>query len=366
MNALVIGGTGPTGPFIVDGLLKRGYDVTLFHRGTHEVDLPKEVEHIHGDPHFKETIETSLSGRKFDLVICMYGRLRYIAEVMKGRTDRFIAIGGMVVYKGIFRPEHNPDGIPVPIGEDAPLETDPERNRFSYLMAVSEQTVMEAHRQGQYQGVVFRYPMVYGPRQLGPREWCILRRILDGRKQIIIADGGLTLETRGYAENMAHGVLLAVDKPEQSAGQIYNIGDVELLTFRRWIEHIFKIMNYDGELVEMPALMARPSRPYSGRTHHRVLDLTKIKTELGYREAVSVEEAIRRTVQWYLEHRPQPGGEEERQLKDPFDYEAEDRFIGAYRKSMDEILQIDYTRERFRHPYPHPKEPNRPRDEAGR
>jgi nucleoside-diphosphate-sugar epimerase len=44
MNALVVGGTGPTGPFIVNGLLQRGYKVTIFHRGTHEIpEITPEV-----------------------------------------------------------------------------------------------------------------------------------------------------------------------------------------------------------------------------------------------------------------------------------------------------------------------------------
>ena len=45
MNALVIGGTGPTGHFIVNGLRARGYGVTLFHSGRHErAEIPPEVE----------------------------------------------------------------------------------------------------------------------------------------------------------------------------------------------------------------------------------------------------------------------------------------------------------------------------------
>ena len=36
-RALVIGGTGPTGPFVVGGLLERGYDVTILHTGHHEI-----------------------------------------------------------------------------------------------------------------------------------------------------------------------------------------------------------------------------------------------------------------------------------------------------------------------------------------
>ena len=60
MKALVVGGTGPTGPYIVNGLLERGYEVAIFHRGTHEIpEIPPEVEHIHGDPHFLETWPSS-------------------------------------------------------------------------------------------------------------------------------------------------------------------------------------------------------------------------------------------------------------------------------------------------------------------
>lgn len=44
MKALVIGGTGPTGPYIVKGLIERGYRVSIFHSGAHETDLPDEVE----------------------------------------------------------------------------------------------------------------------------------------------------------------------------------------------------------------------------------------------------------------------------------------------------------------------------------
>ena len=47
MKALVVGGAGPTGPFIVRGLLDRGYDIAILHRGKHEVEeIPPEVEHM--------------------------------------------------------------------------------------------------------------------------------------------------------------------------------------------------------------------------------------------------------------------------------------------------------------------------------
>ena len=122
MKALVVGGTGPTGPFLVQGLLQRGYDVVILHRGTHEVDeIPPEVEHIHADPHFRETLEEALAGRWFDLAIATYGRLRFVAEVLVGKTPRFIGVGGTPGYRGLLVPEANhPTGLPVPTPEAAP------------------------------------------------------------------------------------------------------------------------------------------------------------------------------------------------------------------------------------------------------
>ncbi|MEE2631454.1 MAG: epimerase, partial [Actinomycetota bacterium] len=103
-RALVIGGTGPTGPAIVNGLEHRGLTVTLFHTGRHEVDEVAHVEHLHGDPFSAEGVAEALSGRTFDVVVACYGRLRAIAEVLSGRCDRFVSVGGTPAYRGYFDP----------------------------------------------------------------------------------------------------------------------------------------------------------------------------------------------------------------------------------------------------------------------
>ena len=65
MQALVIGGTGPTGPFVVEGLLQRGYQVAILHRGIHEVEFSQPIEHLHADPHFVETLEQALGAHGY-------------------------------------------------------------------------------------------------------------------------------------------------------------------------------------------------------------------------------------------------------------------------------------------------------------
>ena len=354
MKALIVGGTGPTGPLVVEGLIRRGYEVAILHTGKHEADLPEAVEHIHGDPHFLGPLKEALGSRTFDLVVGMYGRLRHLAHVVKGRTARLIAAGGMP-YAAFVYGEMEGVSVPVLIREDAPLFRDEKRNKFTSLMTLSEEVMMGAHHEGSYSATLLRFPMIYGPRQVAPKEWCIVRRILDGRKHLILPDGGLKLERRGYADNVAASVLLAVDKPSESAGQIYNVGDEGVWSLKEWVDAIARIMGHRWELVSMPFAAARPARPYGGRNFHWVPDIEKIRTQLGYKDEAPAEVGLKRTVGWYLQHRPDAGGEIETTLQDPFDYEAEDRLISEYRTRLEGIRGLYDSGFRFRHGYAHPK-----------
>jgi nucleoside-diphosphate-sugar epimerase len=142
-----------------------------------------------------------------------------------------------------------------------------------------------------------------------PREWCVIRRVLDQHPFMIVADGGLNLITHGYAGNLAHGVLLAVDHQDAAAGQIYNCGDDRQFSVRQIVEIIADEMNHQMEIVGLPAEVAYPARGTSLEItpHHKFLDLHKIKLQLGYSDLLSPEEALRRTTRWYVEHQPERG-----------------------------------------------------------
>ena len=371
MKALVIGGTGPTGPFLVQGLLQRGYDVAILHRGTHEVDtIPPEVEHIHADPHFRETLDRALHNRSFDLVLATYGRLRFVAEACVGKTPRFIGVGGTPSYRGLLVPEANdPAGLPVPTSEDSPLVQSEAETRFGYLIALTEKTVMQGHHDGHYQATMFRYPSVYGPQHLSGSVWSVMRRILDKRPHIILPDGGLTILTRGYAPNMAHAVLLAVDQPEVSAGQVYNCGDEQFLTLRQWVQVITRTMAYEWEIIGLPDAVAYPARhfiPFQGTSHHQMMDLSKIKTELGYRDLVPVREALPHTVHWLREHPPDAHSEAARRNRDPLNYAAEDELVALFKACTLRMQRVAFEHPPVYHPYPHPKDPDLHRDHRQR
>lgn len=357
MQGLVIGGTGPTGVPIVRGLLSRGIEPVVLHRGVHEVDLGPDVEHIHADPHFGETLEQALRGRSFALAIGTYGRLRLFLDPLRDKTNRLITVGGTVYESNLSRPAN---------------EGDPRLTSIKIYRRIieTEEVLLQAHAAGEFKVTHFRYPNLYGPRQLAPREWSVIRRLLDGRRRLIMLDDGLTLESRAYVDNAAHAVLLAVDKPDESAGQIYNVADETTPSDADRVRTIAALMGCEIELVSFPREAGAPAYYWGiGRsltwshdgvpppTEHQLLDISKLQRELGYSDVLGYEAAMLTTVSWYLENRPLPGGEEETQLSDPFDYDAEDAFLVAHDAFVRTVKQISFSGIEYRHQYDHPKVP---------
>ena len=50
--------------------------------------MPGDVEHIHGDPHFRETIGDTIGASTFDPVVATYGRIRHTANSPSPRSSR--------------------------------------------------------------------------------------------------------------------------------------------------------------------------------------------------------------------------------------------------------------------------------------
>jgi nucleoside-diphosphate-sugar epimerase len=332
MRCLVVGGTGPTGPYIVRGLLAGGHDVTILHRGTHESDLiPESVRHIHTDVRSGDSVRAALEGEAFDVAVITYGRLREIVAALVGAVGRVVTVGGFPAYEGYWDASmFTPPGLPVPTREDA-RKVAGGAARKAALVLETEQAVFDAFPNATH----LRYPILYGPNQPVPREWCVVRRILDGRPHIILPDGGLTLNTYGYVENVAHAVLLAVEHAARAAGQIYNVADEQCLTVRQVVDVIAAALEHEWEVVELPREYAVAARPLlmGPNTTHRMISVEAIRNDLGYRDVVTPVDALAVTARWYRDHPCAPGGIEEIVMQDPFDYEAEDRMIAAWREA---------------------------------
>ncbi len=364
-TALLIGGTAATGVAIAAELRERGYAVTIYHRGTHEVDELNDLEHIHGDPHHRETIAADLGKRSWDVTVATYGRIRYLAEALRGRTGQLVSVSGMPVVGAV---------AGVPTTERDPYENlaDAPAGLKNLLPRIidTERAILQAHAAGDFVGTVVRYPYVYGPHSVVPMEWHVIRRVLDRRRQWILQGAGLAISGRCAAPNAARLIGLALDQPRIAGGEIYHAADSRQFTQREWIGLVAAALNHEFQYVDIPSSIVplgvsavpmagefnwvRSTDVKAGILRHVVVSSEKARSELGYADAVTAEDWIRRTVQYWIENPPVIDGLEGRFRPEEFDYDAEDRLLAFWRIVVRRAPDVGVSLDRA-HPYDHPK-----------
>jgi hypothetical protein len=152
-----------------------------------------------------------------------------------------------------------------------------------------------------------------------------------------------------------------VDKPDVAAGKRYSVADQYAFTMRQRVAFIARHLGHELEIVDMPYDVAWPCHPlYRHSREHKMCQSTRIRAELGYADPVASDVALAREVDWLLENRPEPGGELERQVGDPFDYEAEDELVARWRAARDGLGAVESSLPVQGHQYRHPKKPGEP------
>ncbi|HEY1974760.1 MAG TPA: hypothetical protein VGH89_42905, partial [Pseudonocardia sp.] len=298
-SALVVGGTGPTGPYILQGLLDRGFDVSIFHRGTHEPPGLPAVRHIHGDPHFTKTIDDAVGTGEYDVVIAAYGRTKLLAESFVGRAGHFISVGGTPRYAGFNEPGRcAPSGLSLPTGENAPtaltvIADGAPAVTFAQQIARTENAVFAAHPDATH----LIYPIVYGPRTVWPWEWSVIKRVRDGRRSLLIADEGMAVHSRVAARNAAALALRVIDRPDVARGQRFNAGDDVQYSVRQWIELLLERLGVELDMVSVPSAVAPLVKAMYVPTSvsladHALFDTAKARYLLDHHDVVSVRDGI--------------------------------------------------------------------------
>lgn len=366
MKTLVVGGTGPTGPAIVNGLLARGHAVTILHTGSHEVEFDAPVRHIHADPHFAESLAEALSSETFELSVGMYGRLAHVIEALAGKTERFIGIGAMYYEGWIDNVMHGEAAasdrttadyadLLVPTPESTPrvaLEGD----RFTSKGIAAEDRVFELHRKATWRGTFLRYPAIYGPGQHAPGLWPLILRIEAGRP-IVVPDAGLLLQARAFTEVAALHVLACVDHFERAAGESFNVSDGTTFTLRAWLEGIASAMQAELHLLSVPLFAAGSSFDYSKGPFtmgHKVADTAKARELLALRDLPDARVSLSTTVAWHMAHRPDTDSLD--RFRARWDAPTEDALAAAVDRFYADLVGIKGGAFRYRHTYLHPDE----------
>jgi nucleoside-diphosphate-sugar epimerase len=197
---------------------------------------------------------------------------------------------------------------PTPLQEDAPLRqtlypyrakaSGPEDPLYHYEKILVERVVLADAR---LPATVLRLPMVYGPGDYQHRMAPYLRRIAEARRAIVLDQGLARWRClRGYVEDVAAAIALAVTD-SRAAGRVYNVAEPTASTETEWAGRITEAAGWSGQVVIAPT--GRLAVPFN-TDQDLVVDSSRIRAELGYREVVPQKEAFRRTIAWELEHLP--------------------------------------------------------------
>ena len=341
MKILLIGGSGFIGRYTAEQLLHSGHHVTVFHRGN--TKPPAGAEEILGNRQSLQDHQPEFRKQKFDVVVDFVlssGRQALqLMDTFRGIAGRVVALSSMDVYRawGVFY-NLEPGGLQeLPLTEDSDLRTS--RNTYppevlkkaqaiygwlddEYDKIPVEQAVLGDPK---LPGTIVRLPMIYGPGDPLHRFHPVLKRIDDGRKSIIFADDVAPVRTpRGYVEDVGSAIALAATSP-QATGRVYNVCEADSFGELDWARKIAAPTGWNGEFVVLPHDRTPKHLLWPGNTaQHLVVSSDRIRKELGYRELLTREEAMRRTIEW---ERANPQGTPLAQ----FDYAAEDAALAQFK-----------------------------------
>ncbi|MBA2811794.1 NAD-dependent epimerase/dehydratase family protein [Streptomyces sp. KM273126] len=171
MRLLVLGGTEFVGRAVVESALRRGWEVTVFHRGRHAP--PPGVRSLHGDRTADDGLAALADGGPWDAVVDTWSAapraVREAARLLRGRAGRYAYVSSRSVYA------YPPAGG---TGEDALLvegaSADAEQTEYAQDKRGGELAAVEAF--GADDSLLVRAGLILGPYEnVGRLPWWLTR-----------------------------------------------------------------------------------------------------------------------------------------------------------------------------------------------
>lgn len=134
-----------------------------------------------------------------------------------------------------------------------------------------------------------RFFTVYGPRNRPTMMAHLLADSIVKGKEVALYDGGDMYRDWTYVEDIANGVIAAVDRP--LGYEIINLGRGEPTQLKHFVELMETITGGKANLITQPRPAADMQRTFA--------DITKACTLLNYEPHVSIEEGVRLFWEWY-------------------------------------------------------------------
>ncbi|MET8850230.1 NAD-dependent epimerase/dehydratase family protein [Amycolatopsis sp. NPDC004625] len=304
-RVLVTGGSGFIGHHLVERLLDRGDEVTVF-----DAVAPREVREgvrvVEGDLRDAAALARAAAGtevvfhlaavvgvdqylaRPLDVVDINFTGTRNVLEAADAAGARVVLSSTSEVFG------KNPT---VPWREDGDRVLGPtssDRWSYSSSKALAEHLTYAYARQHGIEATIVRYFNVYGPRQRPA--YVVSRsvhRALNG-KPLVIYDRGVQTRCFTYIDDAVEGTLLAAEHPG-AVGEAFNIGSMVETT-------VGEVVRLVAELTGAPGTVEVDTAEKLGSSYEdllrRVPDNAKAGRILGWRPETSLRDGLTKTIEW--------------------------------------------------------------------
>jgi nucleoside-diphosphate-sugar epimerase len=214
--------------------------------------------------------------------------------------------------------------FPVPIPETQQTVA-PGDATYSTKKAAIERTLLENER---IPATIIRPCAIYGRGDRMAREWHFVKRALDRRPYVVLANRGIGHFHTTASENIGELVRLVGASPRTD---VFNCGDPDPPHLLEIARTIAAVAGHECTEVLLPGVGEVGSTPWSV-PKPLLLDMSRAEHELGYRPPATWAAAIPRQVEWLIEATRNRDWREvlsrgAEYLR--FDYEAEDEVVRA-------------------------------------
>ena len=245
MRVCIVGGTGNISTSIVNLLLEKGHEVTVFNRGKHK-SPPAGVRLIQGDRHDTEAFETRMQAEKFDAAIDM---ICFTPEEAQSSLRAFRGVGHFVMCSTVCTYGIDYDWFPTT--EDHPLRpiTD-----YGHNKAAADAVFLEAYYQSGFPVTIIKPSTTYGPQQGLVRQvawdFAWIDRIRKGKPLLVCGDGN-ALHQHLHV-NDAAPAFVGVLGNERALGQTYNMVNRGFITWKDYHRTAMQVIGQEVEIVGVP------------------------------------------------------------------------------------------------------------------
>ena len=341
-HAFVLGGTGQIGRAVAREFLADDWKVTISHRGHRPAPrdlIERGARVVILDRDRDEPSRMLGSGADVLIDTTAYDRDHASQLIaMQASVGCFVVISSASVYRDALgrtldeAPETGFPELPDPIPETHPT-VDPGPMTYSTRKVALERHLLD---DAATPVTILRPCAIYGPGSRHPREWWLVKRMLDRRPAIPLAHRGTSRFHTSAVANIAAVARIAAETP---GSRVLNIADPDAPTVAEIAAHVARHLDYQGRIV---AVDAPGDAPLIGRTPWSVprpfvLDC-RAAQRLGYSPATTYADAAGAFCDWLVEDAANGDWQQRYPVLaaypwNHFDYEAEDAFFRNHAES---------------------------------